>query len=105
MAQIHVTVAGKSYPLACAEGDEERLYKLAGYIDGKTKDLTDKLGHVNETRLILMAAVLIADELHDSLEGKGHDGLLSGLTENDMAAVLNEVASEVEGIADRLAKA
>lgn len=105
MAQIHVTVAGKSYPLACAEGDEERLYKLAGYIDGKTSALTEKLGHVSETRLILMAAVLIADELHDSLEGKGHDGLLNSLSEDDMAAVLNEVANEVEGIADQLTKA
>lgn len=105
MAQINVTVAGKTYPLACADGDEERLGKLAAYVDGKTKDLTSKLGHVNETRLILMAAVLIADELHDTLEGQGHDGLIGSLSEDDLAAVLNEVASEVETIADRLSNA
>lgn len=105
MAQINVTVAGKSYPLACAAGDEDRLYKLAAYIDGKTKDLTDKLGHINENRLLLMAAVLIADEFHDSLEGKGHEGLIGAITESDMASVLNEVASEVESIADQLTSA
>lgn len=105
MAQIHVTVAGKSYPLACAEGDEDRLFKLAAYVDSKTQDLTDKLGHISEARLILMAAVLIADELHDNLEGKGHEGLLGNLSEDDMASVLNEVASEVEGIAQELANA
>ena len=105
MAQVNVTVAGKSYPMACAEGEEERLHKLAAYIDSKTSDLTGKLGHVAESRLILMAAVLIADELHDTLEGKGHDGLMSGLSEGDLAVVLNEVASEVEGIADQLIKA
>lgn len=105
MAQIHVTVAGKSYPLACAEGDEDRLHKLASYIDGKAKDLTDKLGHVSETRLILMAAVLIADELHESMESNGQQGLLDTLSEKDMAAVLNEVAGEVEGIAEQLANA
>lgn len=105
MAQIQVTVAGKSYPLACAEGDEDRLHKLAAYVDNKAKDLTEKLGHINETRLILMAAVLIADELHDTMEGKGQQGLLSGLSEDDMASVLNEVAAEVEGIAEQLVSA
>ncbi|WP_262693994.1 cell division protein ZapA [Kordiimonas aquimaris] len=102
MAQINVTVAGKSYPLACADGDEDRLHSLAAYIDSKTADLTEKLGHVNETRLILMAAVLIADELHDTLEGKGHEGLIGALSEDDLASMLNEVASEVETIADQL---
>lgn len=105
MAQINVTVAGKSYPLACADGDEDRLHKLASYIDSKTSDLTAKLGHISEARLILMAAVLIADELHDTLEGKGHEGLIGTLSEKDLAAVLNEVAMEVEGIADQLVSA
>jgi cell division protein ZapA len=105
MAQVNVTVAGKSYPLACAEGEEDRLHKLAAYIDSKTTDLTGKLGHVAESRLILMAAVLIADELHDTLEGKGHDGLMAGMSDEDVAAVLNDVANEVEAIADQLVKA
>ena len=105
MAQITVNVAGKSYPLACADGDEERITSLANYVDSKAQELTGKLGHVSETRLILMAAVLIADELHDNLEGKGSQGLLNTLSEDDMASVLNEVASEVEGIAQELANA
>jgi len=102
MAQITVSVNDKHYPLACADGDEDRLHKLAAYVDGKTKALAEQLGHVSETRLILMAAVLIADELHDSLEGKSSEAMLSGLTEDDMASVLSEVASEVEAITERL---
>ncbi len=105
MAQINVTVAGKTYPLAAAQGDEDRVRKLAGYIDAKAQDLTGKLGHVNETRLILMAAMLIADELHEHMEGEGGVGLLNSLSEDDMASVLNEVAGEVETIAERLANA
>lgn len=105
MAQVNVTVAGKQYPLACADGDEERLSKLAAYVDNKAQALSKQLGHVNEARLILMAAVLIADELHDSLDGKNGDAMMSGLTEDDMASVLNEVASEVEAIAQKLATA
>ncbi|MBL4639820.1 MAG: cell division protein ZapA [Kordiimonadaceae bacterium] len=102
MAQISVHINGKIYPLACADGEEERLRKLASYIDSKTKDIAGKLGNVNETRLILMAAVLIADELQDALEGQGNQGLLGALSEDDMAGVLNEVAIEVEAIAEKL---
>lgn len=105
MAQINVNVAGKSYSLACAEGEEDRLHKLAAYIDSKATDLTGKLGHVAESRLILMAAVLIADELHESMEGKGQGGLLTGLSEDDVAVMLNDTATEVEAIAEQLIKA
>ena len=102
MAQISVSVNGKQYPLACADGEQERLHRLAKYIDDKCKDLTSKLGHVAENRLLLMTAVLIADELHDALAGKGGPGLTGGLTEDDLAAVLNEVSSEIEGITEKL---
>ena len=102
MAQISVTINGKLYPLACADGEEDRLHKLAAYVDSKTRDIAGKLGHVNEARLILMSALLIADELHDALEGNGAEGILGAFTEDDLAGILNEVASEVEGIAEKL---
>ncbi|MBL4836496.1 MAG: cell division protein ZapA [Kordiimonadaceae bacterium] len=102
MAQISVTINGKLYPLACADGEEDRLHKLAAYVNGKTKAIAGKLGNVNEARLILMAAVLIADELQDALEGEGNQGVIGSLSEDDMAGVLNEVASEVEAIAEKL---
>ncbi len=105
MAQIHVNISGKSYPLSCAKEEEARLQKLAAYVDSKARELSEKLGHVAENRLLLMSAILIADELHDTLEGKTGTGLVGALTEDDLASVLNEVASEVEGIADRLVKA
>jgi len=105
MTQITVTVNDKHYPLACGDGEEERLRKLAAYVDNKTKALAQQLGHVSEARLMLMAAVLIADELHDSLDGKNSAAMLSGLTEEDMASVLNEVAFEVESIAEKLVSA
>lgn len=105
MPQINVDVNGKQYHLACAEGGEERLMKIAAYVDSKTKDLSGKLGHVNENKLLLMAAILIADELHDALEGQGVESFLGGLTEDDMAAVLNEVAADVESVAESLSSA
>lgn len=106
MAQINVDIAGKNYPLTCAEGDQDRLRNLAAYIDSKASELTGQLGHVSETRLILMAAVLIADELHDALEGAGQPNPMTpGISEKDVASVLNEVANDIEAVADQLANA
>ena len=105
MAQISVNVNGKPYPLACAEGDEDRIRKLAAYVDTKARDLAGKLGHINESRLLLMSAVLIADELHEALENGGSGGLMSAISESDLAKILNEVSSEVEGIAEKLSNA
>ncbi|MFC3052696.1 cell division protein ZapA [Kordiimonas pumila] len=102
MAQITVSINGKTYPLACADGDEERLHKLASYVDSKAKSLSSKLGHINESRLMLMSAVLIADELHDALENKGSRGIIGSVSEDELAKIINEVASEVEGIAEKL---
>jgi cell division protein ZapA len=105
MAQISVNINGKSHLLACADGEEEQLKQLAEYVNSKTVALTEKLGHVSESKLLLMASLLIADELNEALEGKGQQGIIGGISEDDLAGIINEVAIEVEGIADQLAKA
>ncbi|UTW54990.1 cell division protein ZapA [Kordiimonas sp. SCSIO 12610] len=104
MAQISINVNGKSHLLACADGEEEQLKQLAEYVNSKTVELTEKLGHVSESKLLLMASLLIADELNEALEGKGQQGIIGGISEDDLAGILTEVAVEVEGIADQLAK-
>ncbi|RMB07845.1 cell division protein ZapA [Eilatimonas milleporae] len=102
MAQITVTVGGRNYTLACADGEEQRLSELAAYVDGKAAKLSTKLGQVSESRLLLMVAILIADEMREALEGKGQGGLPGGFSETDLAHLMTEVAADVEGIAARL---
>lgn len=63
MAQVTVHVGGNDYRLACRDGEEERLEKLGQYLDRKAEDLQQSLGQVSETRLLLMAAILVVDEL------------------------------------------
>ena len=65
MGQITVSIHDHQYTLACRDGEEERLAGLASYVDGKARSLVTKLGQVSEARLLLMAALLIADELQD----------------------------------------
>jgi cell division protein ZapA len=66
MGQINVLVGGRAYTLACRDGEEDRLMRLAGHINRKTEDLRASLGQMGEPRMLLMAALLVADELFDT---------------------------------------
>lgn len=66
MGQVVVTVNGRAFPLNCADGEEPRIRRLAAYVDGKIGDFVRTHGQIGEARLILLAALVIADELSDT---------------------------------------
>src|SRR5919199_738250 len=66
MAQVVVKVNGRDFPLSCADGQEPRTRRLAQYVDAKVGEFVKTLGQVGEARLILLAALVIADELSDA---------------------------------------
>ena len=63
MAQVTVTVNGRPYQIGCEDGEEEHLKELAQFVDGHMKNLVQEVGQVGEARLLLMTAMLVADEL------------------------------------------
>ncbi len=71
MAQVIVDIGGRNYPLSCRDGDEGHLQGLAAGIAAKAATLTASLGAMSETRLLLMSALMVADELHDLKNGSG----------------------------------
>ena len=64
MGQVTVQIGGRGYPLACRDGEEAHLVELAAMFDAKTGQL-GALGTMSETRLLLMAGLLLADEISD----------------------------------------
>jgi cell division protein ZapA len=68
VAQVTVTIAGKAYRMACGDGDEPRLERLAALFDGKIDELRGAFGEIGDMRLHVMAALTIADELHETKE-------------------------------------
>jgi cell division protein ZapA len=65
LGQLAITVNGRSYPIACEEGQEKHLAELGAYVDKRVKDLVASVGQVGDTRLLVMASLLIADELSE----------------------------------------
>lgn len=66
MGQISILIGGRTYAISCRDGEEQRLQGLAQLVNKKTADLQTNLGQVSEPRLLLMAALLLADDLQES---------------------------------------
>ena len=66
MGQVTVAVNGRSYTLACEDGQEPGIRRLAQYLDAKVAEFVASVGQVGEARLLLLAGLVIADELSDA---------------------------------------
>src|SRR5258708_29639942 len=66
MNHINVTINGRQYRMACEEGQEERLLKLAESFESRIQNLRGKFGEIGDARLTVMAALTACDELLDA---------------------------------------
>ena len=66
MPQVTVTISGRTYRMACGEGEEGRLEGLAALYDGKIQDLRESFGEIGDMRLHVMAALTLADEFTET---------------------------------------
>ena len=76
MPLVNLTVNDRTYAIACEEGEEDHLRELATHVDAKVKELIQSVGQAGEQRLLLMAALVIADSQFESraeLEKRAHE--------------------------------
>ena len=107
MGQVVVKVNGREFPLTCADGQEARTRRLAQYVDSKVAEFTKTVGQVGEARLILLAALVIADELSDANEAlrqeRSRQGTAGGEAGSPGAASgIRSIAERIESVADRI---
>jgi cell division protein ZapA len=63
MSQVSVTINGREYRMACDDGQESHLTRLAKELDQRIDQLRASVGEIGDTRLTVMAALTLADEL------------------------------------------
>lgn len=106
MAQVDVSVNGQSYRIACEDGQEDRLVDLAAMVDEKVIGLVNQIGQVGSNRLLVMAALIIADELVDLKNEVGSSRELEDdIKQEDMVLTLQEITKRIENIADQVEQA
>jgi len=93
MSDVTLTIGGRSYRVACADGEEPHIQRLGTMIDAKLSAMGGIEGQA-ESRVLLFAALLLADEVFEAKQPK--DG------EPDLAPHLESLAARLENIAAHL---
>lgn len=90
MAEVNIIVNGISYHVTCDDGQEARLVELAMIVDRKIDRLAASLGQIGDQRLLLLAALTLADEAREFPHA------------NDLAAALDAATRRIEALAARV---
>jgi cell division protein ZapA len=69
MGQALLTITGRTYRISCRDGDEDRISRLGDEIAARAERITGSLGSVPEGQLLVMTALMLADELADARAG------------------------------------
>ena len=110
MNHVSVTINGRQYRMACEEGQETRLLRLAESLESRVENLRGKFGEIGDARLTVMAALTVADELQDANQRiRALEEELEALrdvrvvaadraraTQSAVAAALNSAADRIE---------
>jgi cell division protein ZapA len=116
MPQIVVTIDGKTYRMACGEGEEDHLVGLAADVDARINELRKGFGEIGDQRLTVMAAIMASDELSEArgrieeLEAElsaanGHEQKATRSAASGrevLAETMNGVAEQLERITAKL---
>jgi cell division protein ZapA len=116
MVQVNVTINGRQFRMACEEGEEAHLMELAEDLDRRIDRLRARFGEIGDTRLTVMAALTLSDELFETKEklqrfepelaslqdARTQSAERSMATQAAVAAALNSAAERIEGLTRRL---
>jgi cell division protein ZapA len=104
MAQINVEVNGRPYAVGCEDGQEAHLIELARMFDKQVRQVSQDMGQLGDSRLFLMGALLLCDELADL---KGRMAALQadmGKMQTDRTKLETRAVSALEAAAKRIEK-
>ena len=98
MAEVELTIAGRSYRVACRDGEEDTLRAAGALVDAKSREALAGLGTLSEARQLLFAALLLADQMVDQRKTDPNqpDPLLAARAER-LAERLEALADTLEG--------
>ena len=99
MAEVDLIIAGRSYRVACRDGEEDSLRAAARLVDVKSREALAGLGSLSESRQLLFASLLLADQLIDKPEGTSPDSVVTPPPPPELDP---QLVSRAEALARRL---
>ena len=102
MAQLSVEVNGRPYAVGCEDGQEAHLLELARMFDHQVRQVSQDMGQLGDTRLFLMGALLLADELADARMRLAALQTEVGRLQTDRSRLETRAVSALESAAKRI---
>lgn len=122
MPQIEISIGGRSFEVACQEGEEHYLQSAAAMLDTEAGHLSSQIGRMPEARMLLMAGLMLADKTAgledkvkqadtrmaqllaqiDTLEARPADRVEVPVVPTEVTEAMAEVAARAEALADQL---
>lgn len=96
MAEVDISIAGRSYRIACRDGEEANLRAAAALVDSKSREALAGLGTLSEARQFLFASLLLADQLVDG------GAQPTELADSGLAGRAERIAERLESLAGAL---
>jgi cell division protein ZapA len=121
MPQVEITIGGRNFEVACQEGEEQFLMTAAAMLDVEASSLSTQIGRMPESRMLLMAGLLLADRtagLEDKVrEAEGRAAQLQAQMEitqaggsvekievsvvsSEVIDAMTQIAAQAEALAD-----
>lgn len=104
MAQVNVDINGRPYAVGCEDGQEAHLLEIAKLFDHQVRQVSQDMGQLGDTRLFLMGALLLADELYDAKNRLGAMQAELARLQNERSRVETRAVSALESAAARIEK-
>jgi cell division protein ZapA len=116
VAQVNVTINARQYRMACEDGQEDHLRQLAKELDDRINSLRGQFGEIGDSRLVVMAALMIADEgvevgkklrrleqeINALQDARGAAAERAQATQAALIAAFTSAAERIEGMAKKL---
>ena len=102
MAEVAITLNGRTYRLECGDGEEEHLLALSEKVGERLNSLQKKFGQVGDDRLLLMTALMIADDLSEAQKKLADDESEQASAEDLKKSAESEVADQISAAAERI---
>jgi cell division protein ZapA len=104
MPQITVTINGHPHAVQCDPGEEHRIRDLARLVEAKVAGFADQFARAGEARILVLAALMLADELTEATDNLRRLGTRAAAAADDplLADGIDRLARRIEAVASRL---
>jgi cell division protein ZapA len=117
VAEVTIYINGRSYDIACDDGQEGRIVDLAAYIDQRLQQISRGGAAYNDAHLNVLTSLVLADELFETREqlnavprtpraaAPAASPVVNKEEEAAVMKVLEQLTKRIEGVATRVAQA